>query len=661
MAKDKDPAKDIPRDALQEHEKDDDKARHAAGATGMGPVRKSPDTSDKRAAAAASRLASRSPANGAVAEGRAERLAPRRRRYLFSVRPFGAIAQQFPTAPPQSVDAIVDYLNRREDIDVVARMKTATAHSFAPTDDAAQEIVIARVAEVEAERLRASAQADVVVERDGLLGAAGGAAIPTRSALDTTEILPISPVTRELALRAVDELEQPLRRAAVVAYGSGFPVQAFSDETGTAKVRLFGAEDDPVRAIYVRPAANYWERFIVAPELEESGPTTIKLRPLTETLPNFVTERSVRWDQRVMRFDQANDLTGAGVRIAIIDSGCDNTHSSLRHITRGKDFTGSRRDEGWTEDALGYGTHSAALIAAAADGGQGIAGCAPEAEVHILKVVPGGRASDLIAALDECIAREIDVVCLNASWGEESELVARKLGEARQKGIACIAAASHGATAGFGPFAAALPAVLVVGAVGKLRTFPPDSGHARAVVQESIGADGMFPAAFTGLGVNVAVGAPGVAVVSAVPGGYAALDGTGVAAALVTGMAALVLAHHPHFQRAMNARTAQRVDTLFNLIRASAVPRFVDPLRSGAGVPDLLRVPGLFADRLRTVPASGGVFDDSYSAADMTARGGAPIAALDPRLAAWPRLGPAWAMGPGQWGLWSNMRGAGLL
>src|SRR5262249_10157768 len=136
----------------------------------------------------------------------------------------------------------------------VARVKTASAQAFPPNGDSAQEVVIARVAEGSAERLRASAQAHVVVERDALLGPTGGAAIPTRATLDTSEILPISPVARELALRVVDEREQPLPRAAVVVYGSGFPVQAFTDETGTAKLRLFGAEDDPVRAIYVKPA-----------------------------------------------------------------------------------------------------------------------------------------------------------------------------------------------------------------------------------------------------------------------------------------------------------------------------------------------------------------------------------------------------------------------
>jgi hypothetical protein len=39
-------------------------------------------------------------------------------------------------------------------------------------------------------------------------------------------------------------------------------------------------------------------------------------------------------------------------------------------------------------------------------------------------------------------------------------------------------------------------------------------------------------------------------------------------------------------------RTEQRVQALLDLIQASAVPHRLDPQYSGAGVPDLSRVPG---------------------------------------------------------------------
>jgi subtilisin len=603
-------------------------------ATTAGTPRRAAEAEDRKAAERSAQAT-----NGATGE----RLqGQRRQQYLIALRPSG---WAFAGSPPPSVDTIVDYLGRQEDVEIVSRVKPAGTQPFSPDGSSVQEIVIVRMPAAKAESLRATAQPHIVVERDGALGFPDGVSMPMRALSGVNGLQALSPIVTELTLRVTGERDQPLARASVVVYGPGFPVQATTDESGTARLSLFGGGPDGVRAIYVRPRVNHWERLIVGPELSASGASTIRLRPLSDTLPNLGTERVATWSQRLMRLDQAGNMDGAGIRVGIIDSGCDNTQPSLRHVVRGKDFTnresGKRSDTEWIEDVLGYGTHSAGIVAAMA-GAQGIAGAAPKAELHALKVFPGGRLSDLLAALDECAARELDLVSLSVGYDEPSELLDQKLGELRRKGIACIAAA------GSRPFPAVLPSVLAVGAVGRLREFPSDTCHAEALIPELVGHDGLFPAAFTGAGPHVALAAPGVAVVSTVPGGYAALDGTGIAAAQVAGLAALVLAHHPLFQGPLKGRSEQRVSALFGMLRASAAMPVSDPLRSGAGVPNLQRVPGLFgglsgAADLRSAAAVG--------------PGMMPAGFVDPLA-----LGPfpsAWT--PMDWQSLMQMRAAGLI
>jgi subtilisin len=272
------------------------------------------------------------------------------------------------------------------------------------------------------------------------------------------------------------------------------------------------------------------------------------------------------------------------VKVAIIDSGCDNTHPQLTHIREGVDLTNANDANGWTLDEISHGTHCAGVIAGLANDQRGIRGFAPGADVLILKVFPGGRFSNLIDALDLCIERQVDVVNCSLGSGQMSEIVQRKLEEARQQGVACIVAAGN--SAGPVQFPATLPGVLSVSAVGQEKRFPPDSCHAQSLMPNSVGVNGVFPAKFSCFGPQIKVSGPGVAIVSTVPGGgYAAWDGTSMAAPHLTGLATLVLGHHPLFQGSLRTRSAQRVDALFQAIVAAATPMVADPLRGGAGLP----------------------------------------------------------------------------
>jgi len=575
--------------------------RSGGGRKGAEPAE---DPARRGATSGFGRSASRESGNGGNgAPASPARLKPREQ-YLIGHR-FAPAAQPF-GYPEPTMDAVVEYLTHQEHVEIVKRIKLSVSHPFA-ADDGTNEVIVARMDEARAERLRAAAPVQLIIERNSLLNDADFLSLASRRGAGmigvlpmiggggpmmggpSATLLPLRSIATELAFRVVGERDQPLPKATVVVAGGGLPAEALTDETGTARISFFGGPIEAIQTLFVRAPANYWNRQITAPALNR-GVNTVKLRPLSDLFQNFPAERLVGWGQRLMRLDQpVRRLTGSGVRIGLLDSGCDNSHPLLRHVTRGKDFTDAT-EAGWTNDLISHGTHCAGIINAA-NTGQGISGCAPEAELHVFKLLPGGRMSDLLVALDECIERELDLIGISVASDEYSELVAQKLYEARQKGIACIVAAGN--SAGPVEFPALLPAVAAVSAVGKLKEFPADSSHVRSIIPQLTGGDGIFAATFSCAGPQVAVSGPGVAVLSTVPGGgYAAADGTWVAAAHVTGFAALMLAHHRLFSEGpFRSRSEQRVDALFELIRASAVPHFADPQRGGAGVPDLQRVP----------------------------------------------------------------------
>jgi hypothetical protein len=522
-------------------------------------------------------------------------LTRRKRQYLVAIRTLAGLA----VSP---ANAIHETLKQMDDVEILRRLHPKGFKGLgAGAQPGAQEIIVVRMDDQRAEALRQSAPPHVVIEEDARIETGLSTFPASLAAPRSSRTAAAQRRRREVQFQVVGEDDQPLADAGVTVLGRSFGALAITDQAGTASVAILDAEADldDVGAIYVQPAADHWECFIQRPMLSQAETNVVRLRPLSA--PRFpdaakpTDEKRPAWGQQLMGLDRpAAGLTGAGVKIGLIDSGCDNSHPLLRHVAKGVDLTRGNGAKDWTRDEIGQGTHCAGIIAGAGEPALGVSGIAPGAEFHVFKLSPGGRFSDLIEALDQCIERQIDVVHLGVSTNQVSELVARKIAEARLRGVACIA--SSGDEGGPVRFPGMIPGVLCVSAVGRLGEFPADTRHALTAIPELIGTAGIFATNFSGAGPQVGVCAPGVAVISSVPGGgLAARDGAAIAAAHVAGFAALVLAHHPLFRGVYASRSEQRVNALFELIVGSAVRPVFDPTRVGAGLPDFRQVAGMGA------------------------------------------------------------------
>jgi hypothetical protein len=406
------------------------------------------------------------------------------------------------------------------------------------------------------------------------------------------------PVPLTVRVRGTDGA--PVAGAHVWAVGTTAPAHAVTDPSGRAALRLEGDTPETVRALCVRPAADYWSAVVRQPRLAEEAKgsrdeAVVELRPLAETFAGFPDRPIVGWGQQAMRLHEVpQDLRGHGVRIALLDSGVSSAHPDLKDsVHGGYDFVaGSDRIP--DVDPTGRATWCAGVIAAA-DNRAGIAGVAAEAELYSCGLFPHGRISHLVEALDWCVTQGVDIAQIDLSYGYPSEVVALKLADVRRAGVACIAPAGDAGAGAALP--AALPSVLSVGAVGAPGAYPPGTLHEYESHESALaaGGPGMYAPAFTAFGPGVDLAAPGEGILTtAVTGSYTVAEGTALAAAHVTGLAALMLAHHAGLRGESQGRSERRVDQLLGQLAASCVPVAGDSLgRSGAGVPDARAALGL--------------------------------------------------------------------
>lgn len=260
----------------------------------------------------------------------------------------------------------------------------------------------------------------------------------------------------------------------------------------------------------------------------------------------------------VNRINAENKVNkGAGVNVAIVDTGIDVTHPDLKaNIAGGKNCTTSNTSA--YADQNGHGTHVAGTVAAA-DNGLGVVGVAPQAKLWAVRVLDkngNGTWSSVICGLDFVTSKApgnggpITVANMSLSGGGVSDdncgntnndALHKAICRAHDAGVTVIVAAGNsGANAANYVPAAYSDAVITVSALVDTNGTQGGGG-----VGTSYGADDTF-ATFSNYGVPVTIGAPGMNIYSTwMGGGYATISGTSMASPHVAGAAALYIATHP--------------------------------------------------------------------------------------------------------------------
>lgn len=428
---------------------------------------------------------------------------------------------------------------------------------------------------------------EMTAEYATLLAGSPGIHIEPDYTVSTHQLRLPPAVMRRVTFEVVDDGLRPIEGATITVIGAGSPVMGCTGPDGRAVIAAASETVAAPAILEVHPPRGCWPVRTRRPLLDRDGAVRVVCTRITTTHPEFPERALESWGARVMGFGRLPpNYRGNGARIALIDSGVATGHPDLSgRIEHGRDLISGDEKKGWQEDLVGTGTHHAALIAGR-DDGTGIVGLAPEAEVHVCRVTPGGSTAELIEALDYCIEQQIDVAMFGACIPEHSVLLSAKVAEAWRNGIACIVAAQ---TAGGLSWPAASPYTLRVGAMGQLGTFPPD-GTDTAAVTPQLTPEGFFVPAPDSPPVDCC--APGVAIISGLPpASYGPLSGSGSAAAHVTALAALIVAHHPQFQREPGkpavTRDWTRPAQLLEIIKGSCRPLpQLDPARTGAGIPD---------------------------------------------------------------------------
>ena len=215
-----------------------------------------------------------------------------------------------------------------------------------------------------------------------------------------------------------------------------------------------------------------------------------------------------------------NQTLGNGVRVAVVDSGIDADHPDLASkIAIQKDLVNN--DGVAEDDAHGHGTHVAGTIGAATNNGRGAAAVCPGCNLLVAKtgdVDNGFSDADIAQGIYWSVNNRARVINISLAGEEYSWALKHAVDYAWEHRVVVVAAAGNARTS--------------------KPSYPAAYGHAISVVATNR-SDGK--ARFSNYGSTVDVAAPGVGIMSTVPGGgYYWKSGTSMASPHVAALAGLL-------------------------------------------------------------------------------------------------------------------------
>jgi hypothetical protein len=244
-----------------------------------------------------------------------------------------------------------------------------------------------------------------------------------------------------------------------------------------------------------------------------------------------------------------NVTKGGGVTVAVLDTGVNTDAPDLQGVvTTGPDYAAGADPAGYVPPHQ-HGTYIASIIAGRGSGpgaSQGIIGVAPAAKILSVRVIlddvePGFGAYQndpkFAKAIGEgiyyAVAHGAQVINLSLGSGQPTGYLRAAVAYALDKGVVVVASAGNdGSGSGFAPYIypASFSGVIAVAAT------TTDGGRA----------------SFSEQNASVVIGAPGVGVVGDVNSlEYMDGDGTSPAAAMVSGVAALIKSKYPGLSPAL--------------------------------------------------------------------------------------------------------------